>query len=479
MAKKSNNVVVITEEEFIECPYCKETGFIQMHWKHLKKHDKTVADLAIDFPGYPTITRKYYDDQQKIAKDGRDKFLKNKESGKTKIAHCYYDKDEDCSHETKVVPINFPNYFLCTTCSNLGKENLDGRTKPEANEAREKTIEEIYGKDIKNARQIPGVSEKIEKTYNDRGEKIGFAEPKTKQKAIATMQQEFKTDEDNIMKTDYGKNRNKKSFQDTYDVDNPMQIPEVAKKVSITLTGQPSKLKGRDYTDIHGEEKAKELIEERRISGAEGYKLSRRISIPQIKLFKLTSEIWSSCSLDYYKFNKFLDIAIAELKLDIDYDASFYHDNQGEDKTKSDELRTKMLEEKGWKVIRFIDKLPSYEELEKVVEDRVEEVYKINNNKLYAENAIEIDIIDLMKSEDVDAAYDIYVKKGGSKEIKEFLRHLCVYKKIMYNTYNNTSEDSLFKCWLEFEDNEVEAKRYELPIGENVAELVKEFDMAI
>lgn len=85
--------------------------------------------------------------------------------------------------------------------------------------------------------------------------KKGFGNKKTREKARKTMEEKY--DVDNYMKTDEAK-------QELSDRMKKENNPERARKISESLRGQESKLKGRDYEDIHGEEKSEEIKQQKR-----------------------------------------------------------------------------------------------------------------------------------------------------------------------------------------------------------------------
>lgn len=82
-------------------------------------------------------------------------------------------------------------------------------------------------------------------------------------------------------------------------------------------------------------------------------------SKPQLKLYEMVKSIFPTAQLEYRVGNYSLDIAIPEIKLDIEYDCSYWHTKE------KDEKRDKINESKGWKVIRFIDRIPTIEEIKK------------------------------------------------------------------------------------------------------------------
>jgi len=134
---------------------------------------------------------------------------------------------------------------------------------------------------------------------------------------------------------------------------NPMRNPETAKKVSNTLTGRPSPLKGKTYEEILGPERATERLEELRISGALGQSLTPFISEPQKQLFEMVKEVYPTAVMEYPIFGYCIDIAVPELKLAFEYDGSYWHDAE------KDKMRDEILEQLGWKTVRFVDHLPT------------------------------------------------------------------------------------------------------------------------
>lgn len=237
--------------EFVECPYCKmkkgKSKLYQfIHWKHLKRfHSKTMDDLNIDYPKWITMTEKEMERRSIAAKQNTENSRKNHKQPKT--IYCIH-----CNKEV-IVPKNHSNKIACKECLNKWLENPDGRTKESANINRQKTLMDDYG--VTNARYIIGVSEKISKTNDEKYGGTGFASEELAEKSRNKTEEKYGNI--NIMKTDHGK-----SFF-IGDV-NPMKKEEVRKKVSIALKGRESKLKGRTYEEIHGEEKAKELKEDKR-----------------------------------------------------------------------------------------------------------------------------------------------------------------------------------------------------------------------
>lgn len=89
--------------------------------------------------------------------------------------------------------------------------------------------------------------------------------------------------------------------------------------------------------------------------------LNKNPSKPQIELFHLVQQIYPYSYINYpcYFTNKSIDIAIPDLEIAIEFDGSYWHQNKEKDLE-----RQKILEEQGWKFIRYIDYIPNKEKLE-------------------------------------------------------------------------------------------------------------------
>jgi len=82
-------------------------------------------------------------------------------------------------------------------------------------------------------------------------------------------------------------------------------------------------------------------------------------SKPQINLFSMVKSIFPSAEMNYPFFNYSLDIAIPDQRIVIEYDGSYWHQDKEYDKR-----RQKYLENHKWKFIKYVDILPSNEQLE-------------------------------------------------------------------------------------------------------------------
>jgi very-short-patch-repair endonuclease len=188
-------------------------------------------------------------------------------------------------------------------------------------------------------------NEKIIKTCEKKYGGVGFSSDSLDKKTRDKIEKKY--GHRNIMKTIHGK----KYFKGDL---NPLRDPEIAKKVSETLKGRPSSLKGKTYEEILGEEKAEIRKQEQKINGQKGWLAAPRISAPQKELFKVVKQKYPTAVMEYPIGDFCLDIAVPELKLCFEYDGSYWHQDQ-----KKDKKRDEILKLLGWKVTRFMDDIPS------------------------------------------------------------------------------------------------------------------------
>jgi len=92
----------------------------------------------------------------------------------------------------------------------------------------------------------------------------------------------------------------------------------------------------------------------------------RNISTPQIKLFEMVKEIMNGVELNYPSKNFAIDIAVPKKMLAIEYDGSYWHKNK-----RKDCIRQNILEKEGWKFLRYIDFIPSKENLVKDIKSKI------------------------------------------------------------------------------------------------------------
>jgi DNA-directed RNA polymerase subunit RPC12/RpoP len=350
---------LITTEDFITCPYCGPDSkrWRYLHWRHLKlSHNKKLDDVRTKFPDHPTMTKSFDDERLQGSQMSS---RTHNQPKKIQCIHC----------ETDMwVKKNEGNRQACPTCLSKGLENPDGRTKPEAQVNRVKTFQDKYGVD--NPQQIEEAKTKASKTCDEKYGGRGFASKTLAKKTRAKIKDKYGAE--NIMQTEEGKFRLINSFKQKYgkEITNALHILEVKQKVSQTKQEYYKKhdhhLKGKSYIQLYGKEAAKKLVELRRKSGAKGHEMSPKISAPQLELFELVKEILPEARLEFgqnleyndERYYYFLDIAIYELMICIEYDGSYWHDEE------HDKFRDEVLESFGWKVIRYVDRIPSKEELE-------------------------------------------------------------------------------------------------------------------
>lgn len=220
---------------------------------------------------------------------------------------------------------------------NIEFPNIPSMTKKESDRRQQKATECSY---------------KVIETCNKKYGGIGFRSKELAKKSNDVTKEKFGVE--NVMKNSKISNL----FKGLNGIPSKNKSPERAKKISKALKGRPSSLKGKTYLEIHGHEKTKRLIEEKRISGAIACSKCTNPSIPQVQLYKLTKEIYSESILNYTVDWYCIDIAIPSKKIAIEYDGSYWHQD-----TKKDLERQKDLEKMGWKFIRYIDKLPSKDSL--------------------------------------------------------------------------------------------------------------------
>jgi hypothetical protein len=87
-------------------------------------------------------------------------------------------------------------------------------------------------------------------------------------------------------------------------------------------------------------------------------------STPQVELFKIVKSIFSTAVLNYPlyrgegKRNYSLDIAIPQLQIVIEYDGSYWHKD-----SKKDNIRQDKIEESGWQLIKYRNRIPTKDQL--------------------------------------------------------------------------------------------------------------------
>lgn len=130
--------------------------------------------------------------------------------------------------------------------------------------------------------------------------------------------------------------------------------------------------KGRTYEQIYGE-RANEMKSKRRKWLKENNirVFNTKISKPQRQLYEIVLKSFPTAILDYKVVINdrvyYLDIAVPELYLNIEYDGSYWHDKKDQTGRYSDITRDVDLTNAGWKIYRM--KYKSNPKYEKLVED--------------------------------------------------------------------------------------------------------------
>lgn len=119
----------------------------------------------------------------------------------------------------------------------------------------------------------------------------------------------------------------------------------------------------KKYNPMKGEEHRQKML-----NGLASYiaSFNKSPSKPQVKLFKLVQCIYPEAILNFSvkEVNRVIDIAIPNKMIAIEYDGSYWHQNEEYDKE-----RQKQLENLSWKFIRYRDYIPSKEKLLKDIKD--------------------------------------------------------------------------------------------------------------
>lgn len=85
-------------------------------------------------------------------------------------------------------------------------------------------------------------------------------------------------------------------------------------------------------------------------------------SKPQAELFELCIKLFPDAILNFPCLNYSIDIAIPNLCVAIEYDGSYWHQD-----TTKDETRQQNIEREGWKFVRYIDYVPTKQQLQEDV----------------------------------------------------------------------------------------------------------------
>lgn len=267
-------------------------------------------------------------------------------------------RKRDCKHIIKDVPS-----ITCPYCNKSGFKMLHwGHLLKLHNKKLEDVLTEFPNlptmtkkESDRRSKKRMECNSKINKTCNSKYGGVGYSSKILQEKTINTLKDRYNVT--NVMLI--------KEVSDKFlGENNSMKNPETLRKLSKALKGKPSKLKGRSYIEIHGPEKTKKLIKQRRISGAISCSLTQNPSKPQIELFNLTKELFNDAEINYPISYFNVDILIPSKKLIIEYDGTYWHPNK-----EKDTERQKDIENLGFKFIRYVDRIPTKIELLKDIQN--------------------------------------------------------------------------------------------------------------
>lgn len=149
----------------------------------------------------------------------------------------------------------------------------------------------------------------------------------------------------------YNNNREKakKTCIKKYGVENISQIDEVKEKKIRTCVNN------NGYEYWVGSDEHKEWMN----NGGAAYcnKFISNPSKPQLELYKKILKLCPYAIINYPSLNYSIDIAIPFLNIAIEYDGSYWHNDNHDNK------RDEKLKKEGWKIFRFTDRIPNIKEL--------------------------------------------------------------------------------------------------------------------
>ena len=274
------------------------------------------------------------------SKEYYDKFLKRENEG-----IC-----PECGKETKFISLGKKGYhkFCSYKCRSNSKE------------VKEKYIQtnlEKYG--VEHPFQSEEIKEKKKQTCLEKyGVEHPFQSEEIKEKKKQTSLERYGVEHPSQNKEI--KEKSKQTCLEKYGVEHPFQSEEIKEKKKQTS------LERYGVENYNQTQEARENHSKRMKNGGAVYALSfnQNPSKPQVELYELVKSLFPEESILNFpaqgKSGKSysLDIAILSLKIDVEYDGSYWH--QDEEK---DEERQKDLENLGWKFLRYRDYIPTLEEL--------------------------------------------------------------------------------------------------------------------
>ena len=160
-----------------------------------------------------------------------------------------------------------------------------------------------------------------------------------------------------------GWNKYRQTCLDHYGVEYPMQSEEVKERSRSTC------LERHGVAFISQTENFRNRISTYMKNGgsARANSFIKSLSKPQVKIFSLVKEVYPDAVINHPCLNYCIDVVVPSLKIAIEYDCSYWHQDKEKDKE-----RQQALEQQGWKFIRYRDCVPSKEELLEKIESSKE-----------------------------------------------------------------------------------------------------------
>lgn len=144
------------------------------------------------------------------------------------------------------------------------------------------------------------------------------------------------------------------------------------------------RLKDKTWVELYGKRKSRKMkkklgekSKQRMLNGGAAYSLSfiKKTSKTQIELYNRIKDLYPTAIMNYPCLNYSLDIVIPELKICIESDGSWWHQNKERDKKRQNDI-----EKEGWKVMRYeINILSQVPSKEKIFQD-IKNIFIKENN---------------------------------------------------------------------------------------------------
>ena len=160
-------------------------------------------------------------------------------------------------------------------------------------------------------------------------------------------------------------------------VENPSQCEKVAEKKRITnlvnrgveypmqckkvLMKSQETCRDKYGTDMYSQSpEGREISRKHMLNGKAAYIRSfiKHPSKPQVELFKRVNELFPGVCMEYPCLNYSIDIVIPQLRIAIEYDCLYWHQDE-----EADRIRQEKIEREGYSFLRYRDYVPEIEEL--------------------------------------------------------------------------------------------------------------------